>query len=69
MSQTRLRLAADQTDGIAGAQTWCGWGVLAYNATKISALVAANDSDPLTGMTARSAPSGTGPPRKRTAAA
>jgi transposase, IS5 family len=26
------------TDGEAGAATWCGWGVLAHNATKISAL-------------------------------
>jgi len=26
------------TDGETGAATWCGWGVLAHNATKISAL-------------------------------
>jgi len=26
-------------DGIDGAQTWCGWGVLAHNATKIAALI------------------------------
>ena len=26
------------TDGESGAATWCGWGVLAHNATKISAL-------------------------------
>jgi len=26
-------------DGIDGAQTWCGWGVLAHNATKIAVLV------------------------------
>ena len=28
------------TDGETGAATWCGWGVLAHNATKISALAA-----------------------------
>ena len=28
-------------DSQAGAATWCGWGVLAHNATKISALTAA----------------------------
>jgi IS5 family transposase len=26
-------------DGIDGAQTWCSWGVLAHNATKIAALI------------------------------
>lgn len=26
-------------DGIDGARTWCGWGVLAHNATKISVLI------------------------------
>jgi IS5 family transposase len=26
-------------NGIDGASTWCGWGVLAHNATKISALI------------------------------
>jgi hypothetical protein len=25
-------------DGIAGAKTWCGWGLLAHNSVKISAL-------------------------------
>ena len=28
------------TDGETGAATWCGWGVLAHTATKISALMA-----------------------------
>jgi IS5 family transposase len=28
------------TDGETGAATWCGWGVLAHNATKISGLFA-----------------------------
>jgi transposase, IS5 family len=30
-------------DGIDGARTWCGWGVLAHNATKISALIEERD--------------------------
>ena len=25
-------------DGIDGARTWCGWGILAHNATKIAVL-------------------------------
>ena len=29
------------TDTEAGARTWCGWGVLAHNATKVAALTAA----------------------------
>ena len=29
-------------DGIDGAQTWCGWGVLANNATKIAGLLSAD---------------------------
>src|SRR5439155_25004148 len=33
-------------DGLAGAQTWCGWGVLAHNATKISALIETRDNPP-----------------------
>lgn len=44
-------------DGLAGAQTWCGWGVLAHNATKISALVNA-DPPPATAPRCR----GTDPP-------
>jgi transposase, IS5 family len=32
------------TDGLAGAQTSCGWGVLAHNATKISGLITTRDA-------------------------
>ena len=51
-------------DGIAGARTWCGWGVLAHNAIRISALIDARTDlatphDPA--MTAPD-PAGTGPP-------
>ena len=31
--------ARTRVDGIGGTQAWCGWGVLAHNATKISALL------------------------------
>ena len=31
-------------DGIHGARTWCGWGVLAHNATKIAALIDERDN-------------------------
>jgi len=33
-------------DGLAGAQTWCGWGVLAHNSIKIAALHSAASDDP-----------------------
>jgi len=32
-------LARSQLDGIGATQTWCGWGVLAHNAAKVSALM------------------------------
>ncbi len=31
-------------DGIGGAQTWCGWGVLAHNSVKIATLIEASDA-------------------------
>jgi IS5 family transposase len=32
-------------DGLEGASIWCGWGVLAHNATKITTLMAAHQPD------------------------
>jgi IS5 family transposase len=41
--------ARTRVDGIDGATAWCGWGVLAHNATKVNALIiaanASNDDD------------------------
>ena len=57
-------------DGAAGAQTWCEWGVLAHNATKICDLINAEDA-PAPPERARAAPPelrGTGPPRRHRAA-
>jgi IS5 family transposase len=62
-------------DGTAGAQTWCGWGVLAHNATKISGLINAEDGPrqanaAKTANTAVPAPParrGTGPPGRHRA--
>jgi transposase, IS5 family len=49
-------------DGLDGAQIWCGWGVLAHNATKITA-IAANAAPPKAGPRRRPArPPGSGPP-------
>ena len=48
-------------DGIGGASTWCGWGVLAHNATKITVLQAARDQPP-------DHPTRSRPPRARTTA-
>jgi IS5 family transposase len=31
-------------DGIDGARTWCGWGILAHNTTKIAVLIDARDT-------------------------
>ncbi len=48
-------------DGLAGAQTWCGYGVFAHNTVKISSLIAANeDPSPATGA----GPPGQPPPSK-----
>lgn len=44
-------------DGIDGARTWCGWGVLAHNATKIAALI---DEQ---GLSQRTQPTARGPCR------
>jgi len=59
-------------DGTAGAQTWCAWGVLAHNATKISGLINATDAPAPKKQTNSAPPArrGTGPPgRHRTAPA
>ena len=53
-------------DGIAGTKTWCGYGIFAHNAIKISALTAAKtqpaevDDPPIRPPT----PAGTGPPTR-----
>jgi transposase, IS5 family len=52
-------------DGIGGARTWCGWGVLAHNATKIAGLVdeRAQSNGPV--ASPRQDPrTSTGPPRR-----
>ena len=46
-------------DGLNGTTTWCGWGVLAHNATKITVLQAAQDQPP-------HRPARQRPPRTRT---
>ncbi len=59
--------ARTRVDGIGGTQAWCGWGVLAHNATKVSALL--QDADPHAGVAPAAAAkrptnSGAGPPRR-----
>ena len=50
-------------DGIEGASTWCGWGVLAHNATKISVLVEEREATHATaGSKQIHRPTATGPP-------
>jgi IS5 family transposase len=44
------------TDGETGAATWCGWGVLAHNATKISALTREAEREKAGPATARERP-------------
>jgi transposase, IS5 family len=51
-------------DGLAGAETWCGWGVLAHNATKISALIEARPETPEIKAVPRNRRPDTSPPRK-----
>ena len=47
-------------DGIDGARTWCGWGVLAHNATKIAVLIdereTAHETDSFDGRNDRGPP-------------
>ncbi len=49
-------------DGLNGATTWCGWGVLAHNSVKVSALIETEDEP-----TPHPAPVPTRSPRARTA--
>jgi IS5 family transposase len=60
--------ARTRVDGIAATQAWCGWGVLAHNATKVSALL--QDAGAAQAPVVPAAPAkrptnpGTGPPRR-----
>jgi IS5 family transposase len=50
-------------DGIGGARTWCGWGVLSHNAIKIAVLIEQRETKkPSTGSTPTHRPADTGPP-------
>jgi transposase, IS5 family len=50
-------------DGIDGASTWCGWGVLAHNATKISVLIEERETtETSAGAAPTRRPTATGPP-------
>ena len=51
-------------DGIGGARTWCGWGVLCHNATKIAALIEEREvKETSTDQTRTCRPKATGPPQ------
>jgi len=54
-------------DGIGGATTWCGWGLLAHNSVKIGALVQKKNDKSAEDRQhrPRGVPSGTGPPTGR----
>ena len=54
-------------DGIAGAETWCGWGLLAHNSVKIAALSEEKNGKPVQIERPRPpvGPSSTGPPTRR----
>jgi IS5 family transposase len=53
--------------GIGGAETWCGWGLLAHNSAKIAALFEEKKGKPAqsTPPRPRGEPPGTGPPTGR----
>lgn len=53
-------------DDIAGTQTWCGYGIFAHNAVKISGLIAAQNqpAGPEHPPTRPPRPAGTGPPAR-----
>lgn len=48
-------------DGLDGASTWCGWGVLAHNSVKLAALL---DEQPPRTALRRERPTATGPPSR-----
>jgi IS5 family transposase len=54
-------------DGIDGATTWCNWGLLAHNVTKIATLAEEkiDKSNPTRGERPSSRPRTTGPPKDR----
>ena len=59
--------ARTRVDGIDATQAWCGWGVLAHNATKVSALLQVAGTGPAPAASAavkRPASTGTGLPRR-----
>lgn len=49
-------------DTLDGARTWCGWGVLAHNSVKLTALAAARDQHGQDRRTAARIRPGTDPP-------
>jgi len=52
-------------DGLGGAETWCGWGVLAHNSVKVATLIEATDANHATSAGARPpAPVATAPPNE-----
>jgi IS5 family transposase len=54
-------------DGIGGASTWCGWGMLAHNSAKIAALAEDKNDKPAQSKQCRPSPlpPSTGPPTGR----
>jgi len=62
--------ARSRVDGFVATQAWCGWGVLAHNATKVSALIHVDAAPPPSRRTATQPQPrpGTGPPGRRRSA-
>jgi transposase, IS5 family len=54
-------------DGLAGTQTWCGWGVLTHNSIKIAALSTADDGKQRSRRPPDSEPPTSRPPRTKAA--
>jgi IS5 family transposase len=53
-------------DGLGGAQTWCGWGVLAHNSLKIARLIETQDNTGPDGHNPTTLPAGSSPPTPST---
>lgn len=52
-------------DGVDGARTWCGWGILAHNATKIAVLIDEHEKSHGPAPSPRQRPrTSTGPPKR-----
>jgi IS5 family transposase len=52
------------SDGLGGAQAWCGWGVLAHNSIKVARLIDTKNNKAPAAHQSRARPAGSSPPTR-----